>query len=121
MYQLLRLCKVVSCRSPRFQVPVRRPVVGEFLVKEIPALESVKAEALRPVCRLDIISLAAEITDKVHFILPLFPNATVIRIADGHYSDIHIIATCSQFIVYDVFCQMRLFNPLRYKIPFDFP
>ena len=68
-----------------------------------------------PACRLDIISFAAEITDKVHFILPLFPNATVIRIADGHYSDIHIIATCSQFIVYDVFCQMRLFNPLRYK------
>ena len=117
MYQLLRLCKVVSCRSPRLQVPVRRPVVGEFLVKEIPALDSVRAEALQavrssihclntkhPVCRLDIISFAAEITDKVHFILPLFPNATVIRIADGHYSDIHIIATCSQFIAYDVFC-----------------
>ena len=34
----------MSCRSPRFQVPVRRPVVGEFLVKEIPALDSVKAE-----------------------------------------------------------------------------
>lgn len=42
MYQLLRLCKVVSCRSPRFQVPVRRPVVGEFLVKEISAVDSVR-------------------------------------------------------------------------------
>ena len=109
MYQLLRLCKVVSCRSPRFQVPVRRPVVGEFLVKEIPALDSVKAEhsgrtLLNTLFEHRNISFAAEITDKVHFILPLFPNATVIRIADGHYSDIHIIATCSQFIVYDVFC-----------------
>ena len=43
MYQLLRLCKVVSCRSFRLQVPFRRPVVGEFLVKEISALDSVKA------------------------------------------------------------------------------
>lgn len=58
--------------------------------------------------RLDIYFLAANIDDKVYFILTLLALA-IDHSLDLHYTDIYIIAPMDKFVIQNIFHQMRTF------------
>lgn len=58
--------------------------------------------------RLDIYFLAANIDDKVYFILTLLALA-IDHSLDLHYTDIYIIAPMDKFVIQHIFHQMRTF------------
>ena len=60
--------------------------------------------------RLDVISLATHIGNKINFKLFLFLHSFFISVSLYHHTNINLVTSHTQFIINDVFHQMSLFN-----------
>lgn len=62
------------------------------------------------VCRLNIISFTTLIADKIDFVILSAAFAIVIPHLFGYDSDINTETSCDQFVVNNIFQEMRVFN-----------
>ena len=57
--------------------------------------------------RLYIISFAAKVGNKIHFKLGAKPLAILVLLFNLHHSNIYVVATYNQLIIYDILHNMR--------------